>query len=351
MFPVGLRRVLPNSGSAYSLQRGLFQRRMELTLIEKDQLGCHTLGRSCCSLRASPNVRSASTVRGRRVSLWVHGRRPMGRGPGAANGGGIGAAGGSRPNRLSFSDMAKYMSDLVKSPDGKNLDGDERNMFSVAFKNVAGGLRASFRIIAALIEDPAHEDDMKQGVLHSYRREIEAKIVAICTEVVQLLETYLVPAAEHDETKVFYLKMHVVSCPPPRTAAPLCLFGLTAPLCCRHRVGDYFRYVAEIGEKYAEYPGKAKKAYEEAAEIAESSLPASNPVRLGLALNFSVFLFEIVGDTKAAVEMAQTAFDRALEDMEGIGSGAAALQDADMVLRLLKDNLTLWTTKDDQVEQ
>jgi hypothetical protein len=87
----------------------------------------------------------------------------------------------------------------------------------------------------------------------------------------------------------------------------------------------------------------ALKAYQEANEIAVASLPTTNPVRLGLALNFSVFYYEVLNQPDRACSLAQEAFDAAIGDM---GSQQdEALKDSTLILQLLRDNLALWTDK------
>eukprot|EP00360_Condylostoma_magnum_P001454 CAMPEP_0168316142 /NCGR_PEP_ID=MMETSP0210-20121227/14589_1 /TAXON_ID=40633 /ORGANISM="Condylostoma magnum, Strain COL2" /LENGTH=72 /DNA_ID=CAMNT_0008295291 /DNA_START=145 /DNA_END=363 /DNA_ORIENTATION=- len=70
--------------------------------------------------------------------------------------------------------------------------------------------------------------------------------------------------------------------------------------------GDYYRYIAEFvsgGEKDTA-SNQADSAYTEARKISEESLEATHPTRLGLALNYSVFYYEILGKTSEACEMA-----------------------------------------------
>ena len=50
---------------------------------------------------------------------------------------------------------------------------------------------------------------------------------------------------------------------------------------------------------------KAKEAYSNAQNLATEKLAATNPIRLGLALNFSVFFYEIANNAAKAVELAK----------------------------------------------
>lgn len=68
-------------------------------------------------------------------------------------------------------------------------------------------------------------------------------------------------------------------------------------------VGDYYRYIAENakGALLESVKQNALKAYNEANQI---PLPACNPIKLGLALNFSVFHYEVMKNHKMACELA-----------------------------------------------
>ena len=60
---------------------------------------------------------------------------------------------------------------------------------------------------------------------------------------------------------------------------------------------------------------ESKKAYEEA-ETSAKELPCTHPVRLGLYLNFSVFYYEVLNNPKKACELAKTAFDDAISELD-----------------------------------
>ena len=84
--------------------------------------------------------------------------------------------------------------------------------------------------------------------------------------------------------------------------------------------GDYFRYIAEYtkDDKSEEIAQSAFDAYKAAEEIAQAEMETTDPIRLGLALNFSVFHYEIKNDPNQACQLAKTAFDDAIADIENI---------------------------------
>merc|ERR1712070_643066 len=96
------------------------------------------------------------------------------------------------------------------------------------------------------------------------------ELYEICGGVLSLLSDTLIPKAANGESKVFYHKMS----------------------------GDYYRYIAEYsdGDKKTDAASKAKSAYGQAMEVAQTDLAVTHPIRLGLALNFSVFHYEVLGN-------------------------------------------------------
>merc|ERR1712217_103683 len=137
-----------------------------------------------------------------------------------------------------------------------------------------------------------------------------------------LLSTLDTTAPENvrEETEVFYLKM----------------------------VGDYCRYLAEIDDESAKKFTVAY--YEKAMTTAVEKLAETHPTRLGLALNYSVCFYEIMKDPKNACDLAKKAFDGAIEKLDTLND--ASYKDSTLIMQLLRDNLTLWTSenKGDQEE-
>lgn len=109
--------------------------------------------------------------------------------------------------------------------------------------------------------------------------------------------------------------------------------------------GDYYRYIAEyaVAEKRNAAAQKALSAYQEAHEIGAKSLASTHPVKLGLALNYSVFYYEIMQNPEKACKMARDAFDEAIADLDNVQD--EYYKDATLIMQLLRDNLTLWTSE------
>ena len=126
-----------------------------------------------------------------------------------------------------------------------------------------------------------------------------------------------------------------------------------AECCCRK--GDYHRYLAEfaLGDKRKDSANYSLEAYKTASEVANTDLPPTHPIRLGLALNFSVFYYEILNSPDQACQLAKQAFDDAIAGttchlLRSPQSDALAeldtlseesYKDSTLIMQLLRDNL------------
>lgn len=205
-----------------------------------------------------------------------------------------------------FEEMLVCMKRVVKI--NADLNNEERNLLSVAYKNVIGSRRACWRAVSSL--ELKQTNDSQPKLIRAYKKQIEAEIADICESLVSLLANYLIPAAPTDEARVYFLKLK----------------------------GDYHRYHAEADNE--EEKEKALEAYLKATEYA-ASLKATNPIRLGLALNFSVFYFEILKHLDKGCQMARNAFEDALNDPTSVDEEQH--KEAALIMQLLRDNLSLWT--------
>jgi 14-3-3 protein epsilon len=195
---------------------------------------------------------------------------------------------------------------IVASED-RDLTVEERNLLSVAYKNVIGARRASWRIVTSIEQKEESKGNSAQvGLIKEYRQKIEAELGKICEDILDVLDKHLIPSAKTGESKVFYHKMFV----PPHSARFIPLFMYWRP----SRKGDYHRYLAEfaVGDKRKASADKSLEAYKAATEVAQTELPPTHPIRLGLALNFSVFYYEILNSPDQACHLAKQAFDDAI---------------------------------------
>ena len=170
--------------------------------------------------------------------------------------------------------MGSYTQQFAKSGT-QELTVEERNILSVAFKNVVGTRRAAWRVLSSIQkkENTKGNADNVQKV-KNYKQQIETELTGICQDILDLLDDTLLPNAQSDDAKVFFFKMKA----------------------------DYYRYISEFStaDQRQQVANKALRAYEEAQGYAKQSLSNTNPLKLGLALNHSVFHYEILQNPEKA---------------------------------------------------
>mmetsp|Transcript_24052 Transcript_24052/g.33793 ORF Transcript_24052/g.33793 Transcript_24052/m.33793 type:complete len:251 (-) Transcript_24052:564-1316(-) len=210
-----------------------------------------------------------------------------------------------------FDEMVTDMKEVAKQP--QELTVEERNLLSVAYKNVIGSRRASWRVVTSIEQKGDHD---KQSIIRDYKAKIEAELVDICNDILGIIEESLIPNSTAEEAKVFYYKMK----------------------------GDYHRYLSEfqVADSRKASASAALDAYQAASGIASTDLPPTHPIRLGLALNFSVFYYEILNSPDQACQIAKQAFDDAIAELDTLNE--ESYKDSTLIMQLLRDNLTLWTS-------
>jgi len=109
--------------------------------------------------------------------------------------------------------MVENMKQVASSD--QELTVEERNLLSVAYKNVIGARRASWRIVSSIEQKEESKGNEPQVVMiKSYREKIENELAKICEDILMVLEKHLIPSAATGESKVFYHKMLVISSSP-----------------------------------------------------------------------------------------------------------------------------------------
>jgi len=236
-----------------------------------------------------------------------------------------------------YDDMCLCMRKVVLRCGQKNepMSIDERNLLSVAYKNVIGARRASWRTLNAECQD-----EKNHGLIEKYKTQVESELKSICDDVLDLLQKTLikkdvietikskakedskaessgdVSSSAEGEAQVFYLKM----------------------------AGDYFRYLSEAVDSTENNEEKSADFYKRAFELSQNVLEPTHPIRLGLALNYSVCFYEILKDKKKACQLAKDAFDEAISKLDKLEE--SDYKDSTLIMQLLRDNLTLWTSTD-----
>ncbi|KAK6921921.1 14-3-3 domain, partial [Dillenia turbinata] len=214
-----------------------------------------------------------------------------------------------------YEEMVDYMKKVAQLD--LELTVEERNLLSVGYKNVIGARRASWRIMSSIEqkeESKGNESNVK--LIKGYCQKVEDELSKICGDILNIIDKHLIPSSGSHEATVFYYKMK----------------------------GDYYRYLAEFktDQERKEAAEQSLKGYEAASAIANSELPSTHPIRLGLALNFSVFYYEIMNSPERACHLAKQAFDEAIAELDTLSE--ESYKDSTLIMQLLRDNLTLWTS-------
>jgi len=208
-----------------------------------------------------------------------------------------------------YDEMLVCLKRLIATPPVGVLTLEEKNLLSVAYKNVVGARRAPWRTLHGF------EQKSKNDAVVQFKSRMETEIAEICNDIFELLTDKLIPNAPDDESRVFYYKLKA----------------------------DYHRYFVEVLEPSTDAATKqraaAREAYESAIKHA-ASLPVESPTVLGLKLNFSVFQYEIEKEQHAGYDLAKSTFTEAYERLD-------ALEDEDYresatIMSLLRDNLGTW---------
>lgn len=228
-----------------------------------------------------------------------------------------------------YEDMVKFMKEFTEA--SPKLTDEQRNLLSVAYKNVVGSRRSAWRITSNIEQKAKDKEGDSPKLMAEYRAGIEKELNDLCDEILKLIDDFLLqnlPMGKTDDKKpheaeVFYYKMK----------------------------GDYLRYLVEVtvGERRDELSKRAGEAYDKATSVAEAELKMTHPIRLGLALNYSVFHYEIMGKAEDACRLAKKAFDGAITELDQLQEDS--YKDSTLIMQLLRDNLTLWRSENEEQQE
>jgi 14-3-3 protein epsilon len=219
-----------------------------------------------------------------------------------------------------FEDMTDFLEEMVKNKKD-DLSSDERNLLSIAYKNTISLRRQAVRTLLAYeMKEKKKEESIYLPYITEYKKRIENELAALCQKIIKNIDSFLIPKAVEPEAKVFYHKMKA----------------------------DYYRYIAENvdGDSKDKYAEQSLKSYNEATDAAKALL-ISNPIRLGLALNFSVFYYEVLGNQDTACNIARETLDLARKELANIDEDDEEHKDAFSIINLLQENLNMWTVDAD----
>uniref|UniRef100_A0A8C6EXM2 14-3-3 domain-containing protein n=1 Tax=Marmota marmota marmota TaxID=9994 RepID=A0A8C6EXM2_MARMA len=185
----------------------------------------------------------------------------------------------------------------------------EHNLLLVAYKNMVGYCRSK-----------TYTSNKKLQLIKENWEKVKSEWRSICTMVLELLDKNLIANATTPESKVFYLKMKE----------------------------DYFWYLAEVacGDDRKQMIDNSQGAYQEAFDISKKEMqPPHTQSRLLYYYNIYYIIISI-NNRSLKIELictlAKTAFDEDIAELDTLNEDA--YKDSIIIMQLLRDNLTLWTS-------
>lgn len=187
------------------------------------------------------------------------------------------------------------------------MNEEIRQLYTICFKGVVSKWWAAYKTVKFLAENWKY-DFYKEDCL-KYLSKLEGEISTICEDVVHFLLNYSLKKVTSVENRVYVLKT----------------------------IGDMYRYIAESSVKDRHFQSSSS-TYEFYLKANDESiaLSPSNPIRLGLILNLSVYYNELCNDVKKAYEISKDAVLKAERYKGEIDEYASHL------LKLMRENLKLW---------
>lgn len=224
-------------------------------------------------------------------------------------------------------DMVENIRELVTIlPKNQSLTEEERQLLAVAFKNEVGVRRKSLKTLQKVGSSKRTMNPEKTKAFNEYRDMISRELEDLCNELMWMVDSKLLPAVTEPIEDIFYHKLKA----------------------------DYYRYLAEMEEDSsiaAEYITKAQENYEGATEYSVKNLAATHPLCIGLAMNYSVFIQEMLNDTTKAHDHAKHFYDDALDEMEEVREvDEGRYNECAYLLKLMHENIKVWAQEIGQTE-
>ena len=216
-----------------------------------------------------------------------------------------------------YDDMGYFFKGLIK--DRKEiLNLDEMNLFSISCKNTISNYRSAVRTILAYENKEKKKDNsIYLPFVKEYKNIVENIFYEKCHEIITFIEENIVKKALFEEYgvegKAFFYKM----------------------------LGDYHKYLCECDTFKAKEMNQAKLYYNKAIELSKN-LQITNRIHLGLFLNYSVFLNEILNEKKKSIELAKSTIEKFKKEEKNLNKDDDNDKDSLAVINLMKENLGNW---------
>lgn len=215
-----------------------------------------------------------------------------------------------------FDDMLEFIRRVASLE--QDLSADERDMLNLACKEALSGRRRSWRALCNIEKIEEERENRYISLIRDYRDRVEKEISKISEEILILLDGKLISTAatSGNEAHASMLKLK----------------------------SDLHRYIAEVtvGEPHTRNSEKALQGYNEAIEALKDLQCPAHPAKVSLQLNKCVVLYEIMERDNEAINLAKEVVQSCILEMANLGDEDE--KETSILLQLLKDNITLWTT-------
>ncbi|XP_047313248.1 14-3-3-like protein C [Impatiens glandulifera] len=224
-----------------------------------------------------------------------------------------------------YDDMVDAIKNVGKL--GLELTIVERTLLASGYKYLVGSRKASLRILSLKEQkEEAKGNELSIIRIKEYKHKVESELLNICSDLITFIDDYMIHSSTAGESFVFFNKMK----------------------------GDYYRHLIDfkIGKQdMNEAIAKSLHAFQSATTAAESDLSPINPIRLRLALSFSVFCFSVMKSPERAYFLAKKAYDDAILEVDTLSE--ESYKNSRLIMKLLRNNLKIWTpeVKEDGEEE
>ena len=201
------------------------------------------------------------------------------------------------------------------------LSENERQILSIAYKAIISPRRHGIKVLMSKINPISGEEDENlspalSAKLDELKQTLIDELLMYSNKLINLIDNVIVPEKRDPENGVFYIKLKA----------------------------DYYRYICEAYRENTpernKYTELATQAYQEAISASKSQLLEYSPTNLGLVLNYTVFLYDIAGKTKEAVELAKEVYAKCTPLIDQ--NNQLGQQEATSILKVLDENIQLW---------
>ena len=221
---------------------------------------------------------------------------------------------------LSKTDRQQDTIDLIKKVIEMNpdLNNEEQSFLSIVYKNIVDKKREGLANLYNIIRDDQSicNNQTYYQKIQTYAHEFVEELDFYGNELISIINEKLLPIASTPKNKVFYLTLKA----------------------------DYYRYLSEFhfhhisGEENNELASHAEQAYKEALLTASENLSPTKTEYLGLILNYTVFLHDILDKKDDALDLANKTYQELISKVSDSDS-----RDVQKLMTLLKENIEKWS--------